>query len=139
MRAAAVLALAIALWPGPADAARSVVERDPPPVLGTMPAYPGATRPLPAWESAYLAIAMTGDKPAAVIAYYMDRMLAAGWTPGAGEGPEAMAAALAGQPAWLSFTRKGFGRLDVQVTTGTHPKTGAPVTMIFYQREPAPH
>ncbi len=118
----------------PALAARSVVEQVPTPILGTMPAYPGAVRPLPGWETGRLAIAMTPDKPEAVIAYYLNKMPATGWKPEPGIAAEAHAAVMAGQPAWLTFSRSGLGSLELQVTTGPHPKTRAPVTMIFYER-----
>lgn len=107
-------------------------------VLGTMPAYPGAVRPLPAWESSLLAIAMTTDKPEQVLTYYINRMIKAGWTPDRGHPAEALAAASAGQPAWVTFNRRDYGSVDLQVTSGPHPKTGAPVTLIFYRRAPAP-
>lgn len=118
----------------PALAARSVVERVPAPILGTMPAYPGAARPLPGWETKRLAIATTADKPDAVIAYYLRTMPAHGWKPEPGIAAEAHAALVAGQPAWLTFTRPGLGSLELQVATGPHPKTGVPVTVIFYER-----
>lgn len=120
--------------PAPAMAAPSVAERVPTPILGTMPAYPGAVRSLPGWETRRLAIAMTPDKPEAVIAYYLNRMPAAGWKPAPGIAAEAHAAVLAGQPAWLTFSRPGQGSLELQVTTGPHPQTRAPVTVIFYER-----
>jgi hypothetical protein len=107
-------------------------------VLGTIPPYPGAVRPLPAWESKLLAIAMTADKPGAVLAYYIDRLVRDGWTPEPGQPAEAMAAASAGQPAWITFSRRGVGKLDLQVDQGIHPQTGAPVTLIYYLRASAP-
>ena len=136
MRPLVILA-AMACSPGlaaPVLAAPSVVERVSTPILGTMPAYPGAMRPLPGWETGRLAIAMTTDKPDTVIAYYLSKMPATGWTPAPGIAAEAHAAASAGQPAWLTFTRAGLGDLEIQVTQGPHPKTGAPVTVIFYER-----
>ena len=54
------LVAAFLILPSPALA----LER---PILGTMPAYPGATRPLPHWETDKVASAMTADKPEAVI------------------------------------------------------------------------
>ena len=108
-------------------------------VLGTIPPYPGAVRPLPAWESPFLAIAMTGDKPAAVLVYYIDRLMKDGWTPDPGQPAEALAAATAGQPAWITFSRRDRKTLDLQVASGTHPKTGAPVTVIYYYRAPTAH
>lgn len=107
-------------------------------VLGTIPPYPGAVRPLPAWESKIMAIAMTGDKPGAVLAYYLDRLVRDGWTPAPGQPAEALAAVEAGQPAWITFSRKGVGTLDLQVDAGKHPQTGAPVTLIYYLRGSAP-
>jgi hypothetical protein len=127
----ALLAMGLA---APVAAAPSVLERAETPILGTMPAYPGATRPLPTWETRRLAVAMTPDKPEAVIAYYLRKMPTQGWRPEAGIAAEAFAAASAGQPAWLTFSRAGLGRLEVQVTSGPHPKTGAPLTLIFYER-----
>lgn len=103
------------------------------PILGTMPAYPGATRPLPHYETDKLAIAMTADKPEAVIGYYINSLSRAGWRPAPGIAAEALAAAAAKEPAWMTFLRPGLGRLDIQVTQGQHPKTGRPATMIFYQ------
>ena len=134
MRALWVAAIACLLGATPVYAARSVVERVSTPILGTMPAYPGAARPLPGWETKRLAIAMTADKPEAVIAYYLRKAPDAGWTPEPGTAAEAYAAASAGQPAWLSFYRPGLGSLEVQVTTGPHPKTRLPVPVIFYER-----
>lgn len=134
-RLAAAAAILCSLAAGtPALAAPSVVERVPAPILGTMPAYPGALRPLPGWETKRLAIAMTPDKPEAVIAYYMRRMPAAGWDPAPGIAGEALAAVAAKQPAWLTFSRAGLGNAEIQVTTGPHPTTREPVTVIFYER-----
>lgn len=103
------------------------------PILGTMPAYPGATRPLPHWETSHLAIAMTSDKPEAVIGYYLNSLSRAGWQPAPGIAAEALAAAGAKEPAWMTFLRPGMGRLDIQVTQGKHPSTGQAATLIFYQ------
>lgn len=103
------------------------------PILGTMPPYPGATRPLPHWENDYLAIALTADKPEAVIGYYISSLSRAGWKPAPGIAAEALAAAQAKEPAWMTFLRPGMGRLDIQVTQGQHPHTGRPATLIFYQ------
>jgi hypothetical protein len=104
-------------------------------ILGTIPAYPGAARPLPHFEKADLAIAMTKDKPEAVIAYYIDRLSAAGWNVPEGIAPEAYAAAMAHEPAWLTFVANGKPRLDIQVTQGQHPKTREMLTLIFYQSQ----
>lgn len=102
-------------------------------ILGTIPPYPGASRPLPTWETERLAIALTRDKPEAVIAYYVDRLTAAGWHPADGSEGAAYAAAMAEQPAWLTFERHGLGRLDIQISRGRHPKTGEWLTLIFYE------
>lgn len=104
-------------------------------ILGTIPPYPGATRPLPHWEKTDLAIAMTRDKPEAVIAYYIDRLSAAGWTVPPGIAPEAYAAATAKEPVWLTFVANGKPRLDIQVTQGPHPQTREMLTLIFYQSQ----
>ena len=118
----------ILVQPSPANASE-------PPILGTMPAYPGATRPLRHFETANTAIAMTRDKPEAVIVYYMDRLTRAGWQPVDGIEAEAHAAALAGEPVWLTFYRPGQGRLDIQLTRGRHPKTQELLTLIMYQAQ----
>lgn len=102
-------------------------------ILGTIPSYPGATRPLPQWESSELAIALTRDKPEAVIAYYIDRLARSGWQPPEGLEAEAYASALAKDPVWLTFTKAGAGRLDIQVTQGRHPDTQELLTLIYYQ------
>jgi hypothetical protein len=114
----------------PGTAAMAVVK----PILGTIPAYPGASRPLIQLETKARAIALTTDKPEAVVDYYIRGLVAAGWTPL----PEVIAeaeAAKIGQPAWLTFTRRGGARIDIQVTTGLHPRTGKPVTLITYLTE----
>jgi hypothetical protein len=118
----------VGLIPSPAFAAEQ-------PILGTMPAYPGATRPLKQLESNRRAIALTPDKPEAVIAYYMSRLTRSGWQPAPGAEAEAYAAALAKEPVWMTFLRPGLGRLDIQVTQGRHPKTGQVLTMITYQAD----
>lgn len=104
-------------------------------ILGTIPAYPGATRPLTHLEKGDFAIAVTSDKPEAVIAYYIDRLSAAGWTVPPGIGAEAYAAVTAKEPAWLTFVAAGKPRLDIQVTQGPHPKTREMLTLIFYQSQ----
>ena len=104
------------------------------PILGTIPAYPGASRPLKNLETKERAIGLTSDKPDAVVAYYIHELVAAGWTPA----PEVSAEAVAakdGKPAWLTFTRRGGGRIDIQVAPGLHPRTGKPVTLITYETE----
>lgn len=108
------------------------------PILGTMPAYPGATRPLPRWETAHLAIAMTPDKPEAVVAYYMNRLPRVGWRSAPGTDAEAAAAVMAKEPVWMTFLQPGIGRLDIEVTQGRHPKTGQDVTLIMYQADLKP-
>lgn len=105
------------------------------PVLGIMPPYPGAKRPLPHWERGDLAIAVTPDKAERVIAYYINRLTQAGWHLGAGHAAEAYAAALAGEPAWLTFQRAGSGRVDLQITQAKPPQTATPLTFIFYQSQ----
>lgn len=99
--------------------------------VGTIPAYPGATRPLPHWETPSRAIALTRDKPGAVVAYYLASLPRAGWRTPEDEAAVALAAASASEPAWLTFSRPGHGRLDLQVTAGKHPSTGEAVTLIF--------
>ncbi len=101
-------------------------------VLGTMPVYPGATRPLPQWENPKRAIAMTTDKPEAVLTYYLSTA-PRGWAATKDSIAEARASILSNQPAWLTFRRPGWGRLDMQFTTGHHPKLGHPITLIFYE------
>jgi hypothetical protein len=101
---------------------------------GALPAYPGATRPLPTWERPRLAIALTPDPPPAVIAYYVERLPASGWRITPTATAEALAAAAAQAPAWLPFTHPSHGRVDIQISAGPHPKTGLPVTLIFYER-----
>lgn len=119
--------LSLALWltlAAPAAAA-------PAQVLGTIPAYPGATRPLGTLETPERAIALTPDKPEAVVAYYISGLTAAGWTPDP-EVPFEADAVKQGQPAWLTFTRAGVGRIDITVASGRHPRTHKPVTVITY-------
>lgn len=128
MKRLLALTLLCGLFSAPAFAAEAAI-------LGTIPPYPGAARPLKHWETNTSAIALTTDKPPAVIAYYLHSMTRAGWKPADGIAAEATAAAEAGSPAWLTFERSGLGRLDVQVTSGKHPKTGQPVTLIFYQSD----
>lgn len=124
--------LALCLWlalTGPVSAAPGGEAA----ILGTIPSYPGASRPLPQWESSELAIALTRDKPEAVIAYYIDRLAGSGWQPPEGLEAEAYASALAKEPVWLTFTKAGAGRLDIQVTQGRHPDTQELLTLIYYQ------
>ncbi|MEB3284978.1 MAG: hypothetical protein VKN33_06810 [Candidatus Sericytochromatia bacterium] len=103
------------------------------PIWTRVPLYPGATRPLPQWEAPRLAIAQTADTPLQVVAYYATELPLQGWEPLAQTVPEAAAAIAAGAPAWLSFTHPHEGRLDLQIHSGRHPKTGRNVTMIFYE------
>jgi hypothetical protein len=126
IRRLVLLAALACSFPSPASAHEQ-------PILGTMPPYPGATRPLPHWETANLAIALTPDKPEAVIGYYMVSLTRSGWTPAPGIGAEALAAAAAQEPAWLTFLKPGAGRLDIQITRGVHPGTKQPATLVFYQ------
>ena len=123
------MALALMLLT-PESAAMAVVT----PILGTIPAYPGAGRPLKGLETKERAIALTPDKPEAVVAYYIHVLVAAGWTP-APELPAEAEAAKSGKPAWLTFTRSGGGRIDIQVAPGLHPHTGKPVTLVTYETE----
>ena len=101
---------------------------------GAVPAYPGASRPLPGWEGPRLAIALTPDPPPAVIAYYVAQLAASGWRISPTTTAEALAAAEARAPAWLLFTHPERGRVDIQISAGPHPRTGQPVTLIFYER-----
>ena len=125
MRRALIL-LMITLFAGPALGA----ER---PILGTMPAYPGAARPLRHWDTDKMAFATTPDKPEAVIAYYMHVLPKAGWQPAPGAEAEAVAAASADEPVWMTFLRPGQGRLDIQLTRGKSQKTGQWLTLITTQ------
>lgn len=125
-------ALALVLWLALSDPAAAQAQGEAA-ILGTIPAYPGASRPLPQWESKALAIALTRDKPEAVIAYYIDRLARSGWFPPEGLEAEAYASALAQAPVWLTFTKAGAGRLDIQVTQGRHPDTQELLTLIYYQ------
>jgi hypothetical protein len=117
-----------------APVAAIVVLAGAPAILGTIPAYPGASRPLPTLETKTRAIALTSDKPEVVAAYYINRLTALGWTP-APEVPHELVAAKTGAPAWLTFTRTGQ-RVDLQITVGLHPKTHKPVTMVTITVKP---
>jgi hypothetical protein len=101
--------------------------------LGTMPAYPGASKPLRHWDTDKMAFATTPDRPEAVIAYYMATLPRAGWKPAPGAEAEAIAAASADEPVWLTFLRPGQGRLDIQLTRGKSGKTGQWLTLITTQ------
>ncbi|MEB3328116.1 MAG: hypothetical protein VKQ33_02655 [Candidatus Sericytochromatia bacterium] len=105
-----------------------------PTLWGAVPAYPGAARPLPTWERPRLAIALTSAPPSAVVAYYVELLTATGWRIASTATAEALAAAAARAPAWLPCTHPVHGRVDIQVSAGPHPKTGLPVTLIFYER-----
>ncbi|HEY9723752.1 MAG TPA: hypothetical protein V6D47_17195 [Oscillatoriaceae cyanobacterium] len=105
-------------------------------IWGTMPAYPGATRPLAKLENARLAIAVTTDKPKAVLGYYLSRLATLGWSPARFNTSEAQAAHTAGQPAWITFLHPGLPAVTVEVAQGRHPRTGAMLTLIYYQRAP---
>ena len=98
-----------------------------------MPPYPGATRPLRAWERENRAIALTGDRPDRVVAYYLGRLAAAGWKPEPQDAATAVVDARNGLPVWIEFRRSGVGRLDLQVTSGS--RSGKTVTLIFYEKE----
>lgn len=104
-----------------------------PAVMGTIPAYPGATRPLKALESQGRVLALTSDKPEVVAAYYIHGLAALGWQ-ASEDVPSELEIARAGQPAWLTFTKPGDGRVDIIVSSGKHPRTGKPVTLITYSR-----
>lgn len=133
-----MMATAVAIFclsSGPTLASVAVIPAGPEAILGTIPAYPLSSRPLRHWESPRLAIALTPDKPEAVIGYYIDQGPRLGWRPEDGIAAEALRAAHEGQPAWLTFRRTGHGRVDLQITRGTHPKTGQPITLIFYQSQ----
>lgn len=103
-------------------------------IWGTMPAYPGATRPLARLENARLAIAVTTDKPKAVLGYYLNRLAPLGWSPARFNASEAQAALTAGEPAWITFLHPGLPAVTVEVAQGRHPRTGALLTLIYYQR-----
>ncbi|MDB5095992.1 MAG: hypothetical protein JWM80_413 [Cyanobacteria bacterium RYN_339] len=112
-----------------------VVMAGAPAILGTIPPYPGASRPLPTLETKTRAIAITSDKPEVVAAYYISRLTAIGWIPEP-EVPHELKGARVGAPVWLTFTRRPGGKIDLQITTGLHPKTHKPVTLITYTWDP---
>lgn len=111
-----------------------VVLASAPAMLGTIPPYPGASRPLPSLESKTRALALTTDKPEVVAAYYINRLAALGWK-AAPEVSHELAAAPTGAPLWLTFTRPGQ-RVDLQIVPTQHPKTKKPVTLITATLKP---
>lgn len=95
--------------------------------LGTIPAYPGATRPFRALERTDRIVALTPDAPGPVMAFYRERLSLEGWT------LDANASELDGPPdlpRWTTWRRPGYGVLTLAAATGTHPETGRRMTVL---------